>query len=141
MRKALIATVAATVLIAAGVAIAQPAPPGPGPDGGPPRGMMGMMRHMDGFDGDGPRGPGGHHMFNPRDFALVFRQADKQLSPADVQKIAEAFLLWHGNHTWKVTEVKPQSDGAISFAIAMPDGAAIAHFTMDPHSGRMTRKD
>jgi hypothetical protein len=140
MRNALLASAAVAVVIIAGVAIAQPMPPGPGPDGGPPHGMMGMMRHMGGPGEDGPRWPG-QRMFNPRDFGLVYQQADKQLSPADVQKIAEAFLLWRGNHSWKVTDVKPQTDGTVGFAVSMPDGAAIAHFTMDPHTGRVTRKD
>ena len=40
--------------------------------------------------------------------------------PPDVQKIAEAFLLWNGNHTWKVVDVAPTSDGAIGFALATP---------------------
>ena len=47
-----------------------------------------------------------------RNFALVYPQEDRKLTPPDVQKIAEAFLLWHGNHTWKVVEVAPAADGA-----------------------------
>ena len=50
-----------------------------------------------------------------RNFALVYRQADRQLAPADVQKIAEAFLLWNGNHTWKVTDVAATDAGPIGF--------------------------
>jgi hypothetical protein len=72
-------------------------------------------------------------------FALVYRQQDRALTPADVQKIAEAFLLWHGNHTWKVTDVAPTADGPIGFAVATPEGAVIARFTMDPHTARVTR--
>ena len=41
---------------------------------------------------------------SPGTFALIYRQQDRKLTPPDVQKIAEAFLLWHGNHTWKVVE-------------------------------------
>ena len=40
-------------------------------------------------------------------FALVYRQEDRKLTPPDVQKIAEAFLLWNGNHSWKVVDVAP----------------------------------
>ncbi len=74
-----------------------------------------------------------------RNLALVYRRTDRKLTPPDVQKIAEAFLLWHGNHTWKVVDVAPTSDGAIGFALATQDGSVIARFTMDPHTGRVTR--
>jgi hypothetical protein len=80
-----------------------------------------------------------HGPVAPGTFALVYRQQDRQLSPADVQKIAEAFLLWRGNHTWKVVEVAQATDGMVGFAIATPEGSVIARFTMDPHSGRVTR--
>ena len=56
-----------------------------------------------------------------------------------MQKIAEAFLLWNGNHTWKVIDVAAASDGAIGFSLATQEGSVIASFTMDPHSGRVTR--
>ena len=75
----------------------------------------------------------------PRTFALVYRQQDRALAPADVQKIAEGFLLWNGNHTWKVVDVAPAADGSIGFALATPEGSVIARFAMDPHSGRVTR--
>ena len=123
MRKTILATMTVVLLGAGVAAIAQPAPggPGAGPPGGPPNGRMaGPMR--DGPMRDGPmrdgsaqgpgadsdRGPGmmgrmhGHHAdrpFDPRAFGLVYRQADRRLTPPDVQKIAEAFLLWNGNHT------------------------------------------
>ena len=74
-----------------------------------------------------------------RTFALVYPQEDRKLTPPDVQKIAEAFLLWHGNHTWKVVEVAPTADGAIGFALATQEGSVIARFTMDPHTARVTR--
>lgn len=74
-----------------------------------------------------------------RNFALVYPQADRNLTPPDVQKIAEAFLLWHGNHTWKVMEVAPAADGTIGFALATQEGSVIARFSMDPHTGRVTR--
>ena len=66
-------------------------------------------------------------------------QADRQLAPADVQKIAEAFLLWNGNHTWKVGNVAATSDGPIGFSVATPEGSVVAKFTMDPHTGKITR--
>ncbi len=45
-----------------------------------------------------------------RQFALIYPAADRNLSGADVQKIAEAFLLFNGNHSWKVTEVTEEPD-------------------------------
>lgn len=75
----------------------------------------------------------------PRTFALVYPHKDRNLSPSDVKTIAEAFLLWNGNHSWKVTDVTQQKDGQIGFAYATANGAAVAHFTMDPHSGRLHR--
>ena len=138
MRKALLATVAAALIGSAGagvlMAYAQPAPPpGPGVDGAPPHpGWGGWMHHW----GHGPegRGPGG-----PGTFALVYRQGDRNLSPSDVQKIAEGFLLWNGNHDWKVTEVAPAGDNAVGFALATKEGAVVARFTIDRHTGKVTR--
>ena len=57
----------------------------------------------------------------------------------DVQKVVEGFLLWRGNHTWKVVDVAATSDGAIGFGLATQEGSVIARFTMDPHTGRLTR--
>jgi hypothetical protein len=95
---------------------------------------MGWMHGMhEGREMEG-RGP-----MPRRTFALVYRQEDRKLTPPDVQKIAEAFLLWNGNHSWKVVEVAPTTDGAIGFALATQEGSVIARFTMDPHSGRVTR--
>jgi hypothetical protein len=72
-------------------------------------------------------------------FGLFFRPADKQLTAADVQKIAEAFLLWQGNRDWKVTQVAAGPDGKIGFAFATADGGVIARFTMDSKTGRLAR--
>src|SRR5205823_7165634 len=86
--------------------------PGPG-------GMRGMhwrqrMREM-GMHEMG-RGAMGHgHLAGPGTFALFYQQADRQLSAADVQKIAEAFLLWHGNHSWKVVNVAEGADNTVGF--------------------------
>ena len=136
MRKTLIAAAAAFVIGGAttGTVLsqAQPAPPPPGQaDGAPPPrpGMGGWMhRHM-----------GWMHHGGARPFALIYRAPDRQLAPADVQKIAEAFLLWNGNHTWKVTDVAPTSDGPIGFSLSTPEGSVVAKFTMDPHTGKITR--
>ena len=57
----------------------------------------------------------------------------------EVQKIAEAFLLWNGNRTWKVTQVAAGPDGKIGFAFATSDGGVIARFTMDSKTGRVHR--
>ena len=80
----------------------------------------------------------GGWMRRMREFALIYPAQDKALSGADVQKIAEAFLLFNGNHTWKITEVSEEPD-RILFAIATPDGTAIAHFAMNRHTGRPER--
>ena len=85
------------------------------------RRMGGMMRRM-------------------RQFALVYPTADRALSGPDVQKIAEAFLLFNGNHSWKVTDLTEQPD-SVRFAFATPDGTAIAHFAMDRHTARPQRLD
>ncbi len=138
MRKVILATVAVLAIgsATAGIMIAeaQPAPPpapgAPPPDG--PRGMGGWMQRMHGWRE-------GRGRIAPATFALVYRHEDRQLTPPDVQKIAEAFLLWQGNHTWKVANVKQASDGAIGFDLTTASGDVVASFTMDPHSGRMTR--
>jgi hypothetical protein len=153
MRNWLLGGAAALLLATGGFAVAdharsQPAPPpGPGheappPHGGPDahEGPMGWMQHM---GAGGPGAPGGPHehaemMRRMRQFALVYPAPDRNLSAADVQKIAEAFLLWNGNHTWKVTNVQDQGD-RIAFTLATQDGGAIAGFTMNRHTGRLER--
>ena len=142
MRQILLATVAASVIgvIAMGTVLshAEPAPLPPGQvDGGPPspnRAWMGGWRgHHSGPHAQTWRG------YNIRAFALVYRQSDRQLSPADVEKIVEGFLLWNGNHTWKVSNVASTTDGAIEFSLTTPEGSVIAKFTMDPHTGWVQR--
>jgi len=113
---------------------AQPAPP---QIAGGPAGPVGGWR-----DGPRPGGPAWHHhgmMHRARTFALMFHPDDRQLTVPEVQKIAEAFLLWNGNRTWKVTEVAAAPDGKIGFAFATSDGGVIARFTMDSKTGRVTR--
>lgn len=108
-----------------GYAVAQNAPP-PGMDapmhGGP---GMGQMHHPMASE--------------QRPFGLFYHPADRKLTTAEVQKIAEAFLLWQGNRTWKVTEVAEAPDNAVSFALATGDGSVIARFSMDRATGRVKR--
>ncbi len=134
MRRTILAAVAVLAIggAATGIMIAnaQPAPP-PAAMEGRPHWMGWMHRDHDRQGGEGMR--------RLRTFALVYPQEDRKLTPPDVQKIAEAFLLWRGNHTWKVVEVAPTADGAVGFALATQEGSVIARFTMDPHSGRVTR--
>ena len=105
-------------------------PPAPGgwTHGGPHPGPMGWMH----------RWREHHRPIAPGTFALVYRQADRNLTPPDVQKIAEAFLLWNGNHTWKVVDVAAASDGAIGFAWQR-GGLGDRPLHDGPHSGRVTR--
>ena len=134
MRKTIMFALAAGSLLATGIprAHAQGAPDRPGPEmehrgpGMRPPQMEGRMHH------------GGGMMHRMRAFALIYPAADRALSGPDVQKIAEAFLLFNGNHSWKVTEVTEEPN-RVTFAFATPDGAAIAHFSMDRHTGRPER--
>ena len=153
MRKTIMLALLAGSLVGAGTAVgitqadAQGAPPPPPPGmagpgmAGPGMGAPGMHRPI----GDVPHGPmeGGMHrmggmMHRMRAFALIYPAADRALSGPDVQKIAEAFLLFNGNHSWKVTEVTEEPN-RVTFALATPDGTAIAHFAMDRHTGRPER--
>lgn len=104
-----------------------PAPPpgGPGPMGWAGRpGPMGMMWRM-------------HRM--AQTWGLFFNQRDKNLSDSDVQILAEAILLVHGNHSWKVIDVADAADGQATFAYATADGSVIARFSIDRQTGRLTR--
>ena len=117
---------------------APPAPPVAG-DQQPGMGPPGMRPGMGpGMARGGMHRPPMGWMHRLRQFALIYPAPDRNLSGADVQKIAEAFLLFNGNHTWKVTEVTEQPE-TVSFALATPDGTAIAHFAMDRHTGRPER--
>jgi hypothetical protein len=111
-----------------GYAVAQNAPP------------PGMDAPMHGGPGMGPM----HQMHHPmaseqRPFGLFYHPADRKLTTAEVQKIAEGFLLWQGNRTWKVTEVAEAPDNAVSFALATGDGSVVARFSMDRATGRVKR--
>jgi len=121
-----------------------PLAPPPGPDGRrfADGGWMHWRHHPPGPPPAGMRDGqpfAGGPVEGMRAMALVFRQEDRALTPADVQKIAEAFLLWNGNHTWKVIETAARPDGRIGFTLATSDGSPIAKFVMDPHTARLTR--
>lgn len=139
MRQTLLAAAAAFVIggIATGAVLsqAQPAPPAEQMDGAPPPDHHWMRGDHAGSEAHRLMHRGG----GMRAFALIYRQPDRALAPADVQKIAEAFLLWNGNHTWKVTNVVAGPDGPIGFSLTAPEGSAIAKFTMDPHTGKIAR--
>jgi len=117
----------------------QPGPDGMGFDdnGGPGEGgghhMRGWMR---------PGGAGGHpeepQMGPPPELGLVYDAPDKQLTTADVQKIAEAFLLIHGNHAWKITNVAQDAD-RITFTVTTAQNALVATFAMNRHTGHLSR--
>ena len=128
-------------------------PPPPAPGGDPTADAPGAMDHMPppgmgphGVAGmgmpphPGMRGPFLEHMRHMAEtWGLFYDQHDKKLSTSDVQTLAEAVLLAHGNHSWKVADVAPAADGSISFAYTTADGSVIARFSIDPQSGRMRR--
>jgi len=152
MNKSIVtAALAAFVLGAATTGVilasAQPAPPPgvpPAADSGPmARGPWMGRGPMGGGMGPGSWATGmgerhGHRMEMLRTFALIHRADDRKLTPPDVQKIVEAFLLWNGNHTWKVLDVQAEGD-VIGFDLATGQGSVIAHFTMDPKTAHLTR--
>jgi hypothetical protein len=146
MRQTLLVAAAAFVVggIATGAVLSQAQPPSQQQvpsqqmDGASPpahRWMGGWGHHHHGMQAHG----GGMRWGGMRASALIYRQPDRNLAPADVQKIAEAFLLWNGNHTWKVTDVAPTADGPVGFSLTTPEGSVVAKFTMDPHTGRIAR--
>jgi hypothetical protein len=139
MRRLMLAATAAVSLSGLGAAGlftyagAQPAPPpvvdSPSPGGGwrtgPHPGAPGWRRAA----------MHGHAW----PFALLYHMDDRQLTVPEVQKIAEAFLLWNGNRTWKVVDAAAGPDGKIGFAFATSEGSVIARFTMDSKTGRVAR--
>lgn len=139
--------ITAALIGAAGVALAQTAPnTNPGQ---PPGAMPGMARDaqpgrmgMPGPHHEHAMGDRHHHRGPGRSglMGLVHPADDRNLSQEDVRKIAEAFLLWHGNRSWKVVDVGQNADKAVAFAFATAEGSVIARFTMDPKTGRVTRQ-
>ncbi len=150
MRKTALAAVAALSLAGATgtAALAQPAPPPPGgpgamqPPATAPEPTPLPTRRMEWMRDHGRWGHGWamrHGPMRSRPFGLFFPTQDKHLSPADVGRIAQALLLWHGNHAWRVVDVQPAPADEISFAYATPDGFVIARFEMNQQTGRITR--
>jgi hypothetical protein len=74
-----------------------------------------------------------------RGWGLFYHDGDKNLSAADVQTIAQAILLRHGNHTWKVANVTANQDNTVSFAYTTADGGVIARFSVDTKTGHIRR--
>jgi hypothetical protein len=148
MHKTIVTAIAAFVLgsITTGVLIAQAqqapgGPPMPVPVQGAPAAPPGGMRGP--WGGPGQWGQRmhehqAHRMEMMRAFALVHRADDRMLTAPDVTKIAEAFLVWNGNHSWKVLNTAADGD-VIGFDLATKEGSVIAHFTMDPKTGRLKR--
>jgi hypothetical protein len=79
------------------------------------------------------------HLASARNWGLLSPQTDKKLSTADVQTLADAILLRHGNHTWKVANVVQNQDDTVSFAFATQSGEVIAQFAMNTHTGHVRR--
>ncbi len=111
------------------------------PMGGPPGWGMHMPWHVP--QGGGPEGGrlGGwmHHGPHMPMMGLFYPSEDRALTGPDVQKIAEAFLLWNGNRAWKVANVVENQDNTVTFAFAAPDGTVIARFAVDRKSGHFHR--
>jgi hypothetical protein len=126
--------------------LAAAAPP---PGAAQPEGVMGAMPRPPGQDGMGWAGRPDmspdrraamwrmHRM--EQSWGLFFDQRDKNLSDGDVQVLAKAILLLHGNHDWKVVDVADAADGEATFAYATAEGSVIARFEIDRHNGRITR--
>jgi len=70
--------------------------------------------------------------------ALVYDAPDKQLTVADVQKIAEAFLLWRGNHFWRVSNLAMDGDRVV-FSVVTAQNAVVASFAINRHTGVLLR--
>ncbi len=151
MKPTLILTFAAAIALggigtyaATRPADAQDAAVAPMTDGGPDQGHHHWgIDGRDGGERHGPwSGPGGwhrHRMMVQRSFGLFFPVADKNLSTADVQTIAQAMLLRHGNHAWKVTDVVQNQDNTVSFAFATADGGVVARFAINTQTGQRKR--
>ncbi|WP_419757419.1 hypothetical protein [Acidisoma sp.] len=126
-------------------AVVAPEPGAPQPGGPQPVGPMGAMPRPPGPDGMGWGGRPDMHpdMWRMHQMAetwgLFFNQRDKNLSNSDIQVLAQAILLMHGNHAWKVIDVADAADGQATFAYSTSDGSVIARFEIDRHSGRIMR--
>jgi hypothetical protein len=97
------------------------------------------MMHGWGHGPDGHEHGGEHHRPWHAMMGLFYPVEDRALTGPEVQKIAEAFLLWHGNRTWKVANIAENQDNTVSFAFAAPDGTVIAKFSVDKKTGHFHR--
>lgn len=141
-RIAILSVVTVLALAGAGTyALTRPADAQDAPNAATSDRPHGWRSAEDGRPGWG-KGPLGHHrrgMMAQRGFGLFYSVADKNLSAADVQTIAEAMLLRHGNHTWKVANVTQNQDNTVSFAFTTADGGVVARFAIDAHTGKVSR--
>jgi hypothetical protein len=135
MRKTLLAAFSALALSGgalAWTAQAQPADDDMAPPPPPPPGAHGpaadWMHHM-------PPGMIRHNRVGE----LIAPAEDRKLTGADVQKIAEAYLLWNGNRSWKVTNVTENQDNTVSFAYSTQSGDVVARFKIDRKTGHIDR--
>lgn len=136
MRRFIIPAVTALAVSTAVPVLAQPAPPPPvapaQTQGRPGPGGPEMRRmHHDRMQGERMHGRAMRGLF--------YRDVDRQLTTADVQKIAEALLLWHGQRDWRVTDVAEGPDNTVRFAFSTKEGGVVARFTMDRKTGRLQR--
>jgi hypothetical protein len=144
LRLTAVAAILGGTLIAAihAPALGQPAaPPGaaeapaPGRDGPPPwaRGRGGPGGHEHGGPRWGMPGMGG-----PAGRLFAFRQ-DKALTPDEVRRIAEGFLLYLGEREWRVVDVAEGPDNTVTFGVAPREGVAFMRFAMDRRTGQVRR--
>lgn len=138
---AAIAALAAAAWIAPAMAQTAPspglAPMSPGQSAPMAAPMVGHMGSMGGQMGGGHHGA---HMHGSRGLGgLFFQREDKALTTADVQKIAEAFLLWHGERNWRITEAKEAANNTVEFAVATAEGSVVARVSVDRKTGRPRR--
>lgn len=110
----------------------------PMPHGGMHEAMHEHMGKM-GMGMEGEREHQMHAMHEMHDMGLFAHVADKKLTVADVTLLAQAMLLHHGNHEWKVTNVAENQDKTVSFAFSTSNGGAIARFSMDTATGKVHR--
>jgi len=103
---------------------------GPGAERGPgPMGWRGG-HHGHGFRGGMQGGPGRFGMM----------RTDKNLTPDEVRKIAEGFLLWRGERQLRVGAVEPGEGDWINLSVVTADnGGFVLRLAMDKNTGRIRR--
>jgi hypothetical protein len=121
-----VAALAASAWVAPALAQHSPAPPPP-------------SQEQHGGRGHGPMGGHGYHHHRGGMGGLFYRREDKALTAAEVQKIAEAFLLWHGERSWKIANLREAANNTVEFSITTAEGSPIARFSVDRKTGRPQR--